>query len=212
MNKDKQLKDKAIQIKGKDYILVKDRIIYFNDTYPDGCITTELVSEPESTHIIVKATVRPDIASERMFTGYSQATVGDGNVNTTAALENAETSAVGRALAMLGIGVLDSVASVDEMNKATGSAGNRYATAKQINWMRIEAQKVTGLEHGEELDKWIEDIVGMAPNAVNIKAVKDVVDQIKDQKETEYKETKVELSADEVEELKQGLKNETIPY
>lgn len=119
MTDQKELKDKAISIKGKNYVLVSDRIIYFNETYPNGSITTELVSEAISDHIIIKATVLPDSTNpQRIFTGYSQATKGDGMVNKTAALENAETSAVGRALAMMSIGVLDSVASADEMVKA----------------------------------------------------------------------------------------------
>ena len=112
------LKDKAVDIKGKKYVLVSDRVIYFNETYKDnGSITTELVSAPEAKHIIIKATVSPD--GKRLFTGYSQAVIGDGYINKTAALENAETSAVGRALAMMGIGVIDSIASVDEIKKAT---------------------------------------------------------------------------------------------
>ena len=111
-----ELRDKAVDIKGKEYVLVKDRVLYFNNHYPEGSITTELVSAPESDHIVMKATVTPD--GRRTFTGYSQATKGDGYINKTAALENAETSAVGRALAMMGIGVIDSIASVDEINKA----------------------------------------------------------------------------------------------
>ena len=114
-----ELKDKAISIKGKQYVLVSDRILFFNENFPNGSITTELVSEPTSDHIVIKATVLPDSNSpQRIFTGYSQAKIGDGMVNKTAALENAETSAVGRALATMGIGVLDSVASADEMAKA----------------------------------------------------------------------------------------------
>jgi hypothetical protein len=114
-----ELKDKAVDIKGKKYVLVSDRVIYFNETYKDGAITTDLVSATDSQHIIIKATVYPDgINGMRKFTGYSQAKIGDGYINKTAALENAETSAVGRALAMMGIGVIDSIASVDEMNKA----------------------------------------------------------------------------------------------
>jgi len=111
------LKDKAVDIKGKKYVLVSDRVLYFNETHKEGSITTELVSAPEAKHIIIKATVSPD--GKRNFTGYSQAVIGDGFINKTAALENAETSAVGRALAMMGIGVIDSIASVDEMKKAT---------------------------------------------------------------------------------------------
>lgn len=118
----KDLQEKAINIKGKQYVLVSDRILYFNETYPNGTIETQLVSDPGADMVIIRACVTPDIDKEtRFFTGYSQAIKGQGLVNTTAALENAETSAVGRALAMMGIGVIDSVASVDEMNKAGAS-------------------------------------------------------------------------------------------
>ena len=116
------LRQKAVKIKGKDYVLVSDRILAFNETYPNGCISTELVSTPDSTTYIIKATAIPDTSKpERKFTGYSQAKIGQGMVNQTAALENAETSAVGRALGMMGIGVLDSIASADEMVKATST-------------------------------------------------------------------------------------------
>lgn len=115
----KDLKEKAIDIKGKKYVLAKDRVIYFNDTYKNGCIKTKLVSKSEDKQVIVKAYIYPDMENpERYFTGYSQAVIGEGYINKTSALENAETSAVSRALAMMGIGVLDSIASVDEINKA----------------------------------------------------------------------------------------------
>ena len=126
----KDLKEKAVDIKGKKYVLVSDRIIYFNETYKNGSISSELVSEPLSDVIIIKASVRPDLSQpERVFTGYAQEKVGDGYINKTSALENAETSAVGRALAMMGIGVIDSIASVDEINKAT----NRNVNEKVID-------------------------------------------------------------------------------
>lgn len=115
----KDLKEKAVRIQGKEYVLVADRILFFNEEYPAGSISTELVSNWDSEKIVVKATVMPDVEiPQRIFTGYSQTVIGQGMVNKSAALENAETSAVGRALAMLGIGVIESVASVDEMVKA----------------------------------------------------------------------------------------------
>jgi hypothetical protein len=40
-----ELIDKAIKIKGKDYVLVKDRVLAFNEYYPNGCIITERLSE-----------------------------------------------------------------------------------------------------------------------------------------------------------------------
>lgn len=112
------LKDKAIKIKGKDYVQVKDRVLFFNEEYTNGRITTELISN-EGDEVVVKATVTPDVKNpERYFTGYSQANKTQGTINKTAALENCETSAIGRALASMGIGILDGLASADEMYKA----------------------------------------------------------------------------------------------
>lgn len=194
---DKSLKDKAIDIKGKKYVLVSDRVIYFNATYPNGSITTGLVSNPDSDQVIVKATIYPELTvrndmgdnKSRTFTGYSQAIKGDGIVNKTAALENAETSAVGRALAMMGIGVLDSIASVDEINKAQGSTGQRtmkFATEKQIKWIRDTAREMNDqLGNDEEVDEWIETILTIKPSQVPIFKVKDAVDKIKEEAEKE---------------------------
>jgi len=121
-----ELKDKAIDIKGKKYVLVSDRVIYFNENYPNWSIQTtrESVWDME----IIKAFVVPDVDNpSRMFTGYSQAKRWDGFINKTSALENAETSAVGRALAMMWIWVIDSIASVDEVNKAENTAKTQKA-------------------------------------------------------------------------------------
>jgi len=112
------LKDKAIKIKGKDYVLVSDRILAFNDMYKKADIKTSYEYLPELQMFIVKAEITCDKGT---FTGLSQAVVGDGYINKTSALENAETSAVGRALGMMGIGVIDSVASADEINKASNN-------------------------------------------------------------------------------------------
>lgn len=107
----------TISIKGKDYVLVKDRINYFNETFDRGSIETEIISY-ENGQVVMKAIVCPVAGEDRIFVAHSQARENDGMVNKTAALENAETSAVGRALAMMGIGVIDSVASADELHKA----------------------------------------------------------------------------------------------
>jgi hypothetical protein len=130
---DKSLKDKAVKIQGKQYVLVQDRVLYFNEHYPKGSIVTELLSEPNGARVVVKATIVPDCSAvsedgfDRLFTAHSQAVVGEGMVNKTAALENAETSAVGRALAFMGIGVIESIASADEMVKATSKPAPKPA-------------------------------------------------------------------------------------
>jgi hypothetical protein len=179
----KSLKEKAIDIKGKKYVLVSDRVQYFNETYPNGSINTELVSDPTSDYIIVKATVIPDCDKpERKFSDYSQAVIGEGMVNKTAALENASTSATGRALGFMGIGVIESIASADEMTKAKINGTprtNKGATEKQIAWLRSEASQVTGLEHAEDIDKWIEEVLTVKPTQIPVFKVKDAVDRIK---------------------------------
>lgn len=108
----------TVSIKGKSYVMVKDRLVFFNETYPNGAIRSEIHAYANG-QVIVKALVCPDVKNvERVFTAYSQARENDGMINKTSALENAETSAVGRALAMMGIGVIESVASADEVAKA----------------------------------------------------------------------------------------------
>ena len=48
-----------IQIHGKDYVMVKDRIIFFNESCPNGSITTE--SKVTDNSFIFKAVVIPDV-------------------------------------------------------------------------------------------------------------------------------------------------------
>lgn len=109
---------KSIEIHGKEYIPVSERVKYFNKNYHAGAIVTELLKNDEQ--VVFKATVWKDVSDkERCFVGHSQAVKGQGLVNETAAMENAETSAVGRALGFAGIGVIESIASSDEITKAS---------------------------------------------------------------------------------------------
>lgn len=126
----KSLKEKAVKIQGKSYVLVSDRVLFFSEAFPNGSIETTLLSRPEDQMIVVKATVIPDCANpSRLFTGHAQEVIGEGYINKTSALENAETSAVGRALGMLGIGVIESIASADEIVKAKN---REVSTAQQL--------------------------------------------------------------------------------
>lgn len=130
---DEELKSKAVDIKGKKYVLVSDRIQYFNANYPNGSIETELVSLPDAEMVIVRATVTPDCKDfERKFSDYSQATWGEGYINKSSALENCSTSAVGRALAYMGIGIIDSVASLDEIRKSEMNKGLKPTPIKSL--------------------------------------------------------------------------------
>ena len=110
----------SIDIKWKRYVLVKDRIAYFNDNYPNWAIVTQRIMTEEPWIEVFKATVTPDCDKpNRFFTWYSQAKWWEWFINKTAALENAESSAVWRALAFLWIGITDWIASAEEVTKAT---------------------------------------------------------------------------------------------
>lgn len=112
----------TVDIKGKQYVMVKDRVAEFNRLYPNGSITTKLVAYKDNV-IIIRACVIPDTDKpERKFTDYSQEVIGSSDINKTSAVENCSTSAVGRALAYMGIGLVDSIASADEMAKAGKAA------------------------------------------------------------------------------------------
>lgn len=110
----------------KDYETVETRITKFWNAHPQGRIATDLVAY--GPQFIVKAEVYRDIADPVPYaTGYAEETVGSSPVNKTSALENCETSAIGRALANGGFATSGKRASREEMAKvqrAEESAGD----------------------------------------------------------------------------------------
>lgn len=103
---------KTILIKGKPYVPVVERVKEAHKEDAELSITTDVVDLAEN-RVSVKATV---IFKGKTFTGHSQAEYGKGMMGDVA-LEVAETSAVGRALGFANIGLLDGIASADEMRK-----------------------------------------------------------------------------------------------
>lgn len=177
MATDKSLESKAIDIKGKKYVLVADRILYFNENYPNGSITTKLISEPSDERVVIKAKVTPDCDKpERYFTDYSQALWGDGYINKTSAIENCSTSAVGRCLAYLGVGVIDSVASVDEINKSEAQAKMQTnpRAITEIGEM-LEAKGITVAQDKQTIVRALSD--GEALNTSGIARLKKQIEQ-----------------------------------
>ena len=99
-----------------EYETVADRIERFWNEHADGRIITELVSHDEK-RFVVKAAVWRSSLSGPDTTGYAEEIVGSTNVNKTSALENCETSAIGRALANLGYAPKGQRPSREEMVK-----------------------------------------------------------------------------------------------
>ena len=102
----------------EQYAPVAERVTLFYASYPTGRILTELVSESEG-RIVFKAIVfRSAQDTLPAATGWAAERVGDGDINTVACLENTETSAIGRALANLGLTASRARPSREEMEKA----------------------------------------------------------------------------------------------
>ena len=90
---------------------VNERVLYFNETYTNGFIDTFPTFNNDTVYF--KATIFPDASNkDRFFTGHSF-----GSLKGEKALEKLETVAVGRALAFMGIGIVEGIASADEMAK-----------------------------------------------------------------------------------------------
>lgn len=107
-----------------DYQPVEDRIRLFYDDHPAGQIVTDLI-RAEDGEFIVKALVYRVPDGERPDgTGYAQEHVTDRGVNAKSALENCETSAIGRALANIGYAPKGARPSREEMSKVGGQPVN----------------------------------------------------------------------------------------
>lgn len=106
-------------IKGKEYAAVNGRINAFRRLYPQGFISTEILSMDAGV-VVMKATCGyyENGQSVILGTGMAYEREGSSNINKTSYIENCETSAVGRALGMAGIGVTTAVASSEEVQNA----------------------------------------------------------------------------------------------
>ena len=90
-----------INIKGKEYATVASRVGIFRKYFPSHSIITEIITDDEQ-RVIIKASIL-DENNKIISTGYAEEIRGQGLINTTSAIENAETSAIGRALAAFGL-------------------------------------------------------------------------------------------------------------
>lgn len=141
---------KTLPLKGKDYAMVAERITAFRKLYPDGVITTDIISN-EAGVVMMKATVgyyREDQSIAVLGTGYAREEQGKGMVNGTSHIENCETSAVGRALGFLGLGLNGGgICSAEELVNAITAQKqkeeeNQAKQAKQSKGKTMKAQVV----------------------------------------------------------------------
>ena len=136
----------SLDIKGKEYAQVNERIKVFRMLYPEGTIQTEMLSNENGVCVFKASVLNGDLL---LGTGTAYEKEGSTFINKTSYIENCETSAVGRALAMCGVGIDTSIASAEEVQNAIE------------NQKRIEKEEEEDFkDHNKyemQLDKLIED-------------------------------------------------------
>lgn len=122
----------TVDLKGKAYAMVSERVTAFRKLFPNGFIETEIV-EHDGTTVLMQTKVGyyEDGNKVILATGMAQEVRGKGMVNGTSYIENCETSSVGRALGMVGLGINGGgICSAEELT-------NAVLTRKQ---MKMEAE------------------------------------------------------------------------
>lgn len=171
---------KTTDIKGKEYAEVNQRIKAFRMLYPEGTIQTDIVSNIDGV-ITMKAIVgyyNEDNTFKILGTGTAYEKENSTFINKTSYVENCETSAVGRALGMLGIGIDTSVASADEVINAINNQTISKEDAENyvLNFGKHSGKKLTELdssylhwlyENNEQCKQMI-DILGILPSEQEI--------------------------------------------
>jgi hypothetical protein len=100
-----------------DYETVETRLEKWHGQFPDSRIETELVEASNTRFIVICRLFKTEADQKPCSSGIASETISDRGVNATSALENCETSAIGRALANAGFAAKGKRASREEMVK-----------------------------------------------------------------------------------------------
>ena len=134
---------KTVNIKGKEYVEVNERLKYFrsNEAYKGYSLLTEVIEITEK-RAVFKAVIK-DAEGNVKAEGLAYEEHGSSFINKTSYIENCETSAWGRALANLGIGIDTSVASSNEVQNAVNNQDKDKAeTSSESKDEQSETKKV----------------------------------------------------------------------
>ena len=104
-----------VVIHGREYETVALRVKKFREKHPNYRLLTEIQHRDEDC-VVMRAMIA-DEEGRTLATGHSEEYRQSSTINKTSALENAETSAIGRALAALGLGGTE-FATADEVANA----------------------------------------------------------------------------------------------
>ncbi len=136
----------------EDYETVEERLIKFWKDNPDGQIHTQLLEQSPSRFIVLASIYRTEADARPWTTGLAEETVQGRGVNSTSALENCETSAIGRALANAGYSTKGKRASREEMSKVAAKKVAETAISEAKAKMAETAKEYVPI--AKEDDPW----------------------------------------------------------
>jgi hypothetical protein len=126
---------KTVNIKGKEYITVNERLMHFRKeaTYNGWRIVEDLISLDDKEGVFKATILDPD--GNEMVSAHAQEYRDSSYINKTSFLENGFTSALGRALGYLGIGLDTSIASADEVGNAVHNQSGKNGNQDNKSWL-----------------------------------------------------------------------------
>lgn len=149
-----------VDVKGKQYSMVAGRVQAFRQLIPDGSITTDIISI-DANMVVMKATIA-DGTGRVLATGTAFEERKTSYINKTSYIENCETSAVGRALGLLGIGTESSVASAEEMSNAIAAQKTETEnTMKEYAAIRAELLRIASKYRHRQLAEQACELYGV---------------------------------------------------
>lgn len=146
-------KFKTVNIKGKEYVEVNERVKYFREHNIGWSIETDMVSN-EGGVCVFKATIRDENGCIKSV-GHAYEKESSSFINKTSYIENCETSAVGRALGFLGIGIDVSIASGDEVSNAINNQA--INSTNRVNFIEVR-EKLTEIDNLDELNNYWKEL------------------------------------------------------
>jgi hypothetical protein len=179
-----------------DYEEVKDRIPRFLEQHPDGRILTSLESPVAELGVVVfRATLYKTGEDQEkglpLSTGWAFEKEGAGTVNKTSHLENCETSAIGRALANVGIQGKQRP-SREDMRKVEEPQVTR--PAERTNGNQLDAKRKAFFANAQKLGVDGEDAKALVKSMFELDSFNDAtLEQLRSAYERLRDEAKVQL-------------------
>ena len=191
----------SVKISGKEYKMVWERVTEFHEEHKkDKSIITEVLQCTDKI-VMMKASVT---IGNNMFSGHSYEVIGSNQINNTSALENCETSAIGRALA------------------SAGYIGSEFASAAEVAnaLAKKPKQSKEDLEKVFQDDKWRDEQVGYKSDKKKMLTWKQIseddliwiIENWKAKQPFAVKEHELRNKEKEQEVVEKGLEKDEIPF